>query len=402
MDKRKGPIDIRNYQNVRTRPRVEKAAESKTKQSKKKLRAGQIDYTFLTILIVIVCAGLIMLLSTSAPAANKKFGNSYHFFIRQLMFGGVGFVAMIIISRIDYRKYKKHTGAFMLLCVVLLVMVFIPKIGVEHNGSKRWINLIVTEFQPSELMKLAIAMFFAAQIELKKYDLKTFNGLCFYFFWIGVTAVLLLLETHLSGTIIICGVAVVIMIVGGMSMKIVAGGAAVVGPLGLLLVLTDPVRKARLLSFLNPFADVKNTGYQVVQGLYAIGSGGLFGLGLGQSVQKYTYLPEPYNDFIFAIICEELGFFGALLVIGLFAMLIIRGVRIALNAPDVFGMLTVVGIMAQVGIQTIFNIAVVTSSIPNTGVTLPFFSYGGTALMVLLAEMGIVLNISRYSERKLN
>lgn len=396
MDKRK----VKRSGAVTRKPKTGERTGLKKKSEEKKRKIGQIDYTFLTIIIIIVCTGLIMLLSASAPAANRKFGNSYHFFLKQLMFACIGFAAMIFISRIDYRRYKKYTGKLMILCIVLLIMVFLPVIGVEHNGSRRWINLIVTEFQPSELMKVAIAMFFAAEIESKRHDMSNIKGLGFYLFWIGVTAVLLMLETHLSGTIIICGIAVVVMIVGGLNMKWVAGGGAVVVPLGFLYVMTDNVRRARLLNFTNPFADTKLTGYQVVQGLYAIGSGGLFGLGLGQSVQKYTYLPEPYNDFIFAIICEELGFVGAVFIIALFAVLIFRGIKIALNAPDVFGMLTVVGIMAQIGIQAMLNIAVVTSSIPNTGVTLPFFSSGGTALMVLLAEMGIVLNISKHSKGK--
>lgn len=378
------------------------ARNSQRKVNKEKLvsvRASVMDYTFLTILIVIVCTGLIMLLSASAPAANKKFGNSYHFFVRQLIYAVAGFVAMIAISRYDYRKYKKHVGKFMLICTVLLALVFVPGIGVEHNGSRRWLNLLVIELQPSEFMKLAIAMFFAVHIEKGSRDLKTMKGLSFYFGWIGVVALLMMLETHLSGTIVICGIACVVLIVGGMNLKILTAGVVGAGAAGTLFVLTDAVRRARLISFLDPFADVRNSGYQVVQGLYAIGSGGLFGLGLGQSVQKYTYIPEPYNDFIFAVICEELGFFGAILVIGLFVALIMRGIKIALNAPDKFGMLVVVGIISQIAIQTVLNIAVVTSSIPNTGVTLPFFSSGGTALMVLLAEMGIVLSVSRYSAK---
>lgn len=357
------------------------------------------DYTFLTILIVIVCAGLIMLLSASAPAANKKFGNSYHFFVRQLIYAVVGFVAMLVVSRIDYREYKKYAGKFMLVCTILLALVFVPKIGVSHNGSRRWLNLIVFELQPSELMKLAIALFFAAHVDAARRDLKTIRGLSFYLGWIAVVGLLMMLETHLSGTIVICGIACVILIVGGMNLKFLVGAAAVVVPAGVIFLLTDSVRMSRVISFMNPFEDIRGSGYQVVQGLYAIGSGGLFGTGLGQSVQKYTYLPEPYNDFIFAVICEELGFFGAMLVIGLFVVLIFRGIKIALDAPDKFGMLTVVGIMAQIAIQTVLNIAVVTSSIPNTGITLPFFSYGGTAIMVLLAEMGIVLNVSRYSAK---
>ncbi len=378
-----------------------KPHKSKIHNISEGMKTRPMDYTFLTILIVIVCAGLIMLLSSSAPAANKKFGNSYHFFIRQLIFTAAGFVGMIITARIDYHVWKKHVGKFMLFCTVLLGLVFVPKIGVEHNGSHRWINLIVFELQPSELMKLAIAMFFAAHIEAGKKDLTKWKGLKFFFGWMVVVAGLMLAETHLSGTIVLMGIAAVVLLVGGMSWKFLGlgalGGAAGVG----LLLLISPERMARFMSFLNPFADVKGEGWQVVQGLYAIGSGGLFGMGLGQSVQKYSYIPEPYNDFIFAIICEELGFFGAMLVMVLFAALILRGIKIALNAPDTFGMLTAIGITAQIGIQAILNIAVVTSTVPNTGVTLPFFSYGGTAMLVLLAEMGIMLSISRYSKNDL-
>lgn len=364
-----------------------------------KRKRAEMDYTFLTLVIVMVCVGMIMLLSASAPTGNTKFGNSYYFFLKQLQFVVVGFIAMIIISRIDYRMYKPHTRLFMIICLVLLAMVFIPKIGVEHNGSRRWLNLYFTELQPSELMKLAIVMFFAAMIEDRKYEIQKFRGMLPFFCWIGVTAILLLMETHLSATIIICGMAVIVMIVGGANIKFFIGAALAGAPVGFLLVRMDPVRWERVTSFLNPFADTQDTGYQVVQGLYAIGSGGIFGRGLAQSVQKYTYLPEPYNDFIFAIICEELGLIGAALIIGLFIALIMRGIKIAMDAPDTFGSLIVVGIMAQIAIQTIFNIAVVTSSIPNTGISLPFFSYGGTAIMILLAEMGIVLSVSRYSRR---
>ncbi len=369
------------------------------KEKKQSVRMGGMDYTFFTILIIIVCAGLIMLLSASAPAANKKFGNSYHFFIRQLMYAVAGFVLMILISRWDFRRYKKYVGLFMLVCTVLLVLVFVPGIGVSHNGSRRWLDLIIFELQPSEFMKLAIAMFFASHIESGHRDLQTMKGLSFYAGWIVVVAALMMLETHLSGTIVICGIACVVLIVGGMNLKILGAGGILAVAAGSLFVFTDAERWARVISFLDPFADIKGEGWQVVQGLYAIGSGGFFGLGLGQSVQKYSYIPEPYNDFIFAVICEELGFVGAMLIIGLFAALIIRGIKIALNAPDKFAMLTVVGIITQVAIQTALNIAVVTSSIPNTGVTLPFFSSGGTALLVLLAEMGVVLNISRYSAK---
>ena len=250
-------------------------------------------------------------------------------------------------------------------------------------------------------MKPVIAMYFATQIEQGKNDLRTLKGNMPYLGWIAVITALMLAEPHLSGAIIIAGIGMVLLVAGGMPVKpIIAGiipvGAAVVGG----VYLWSPVRWNRIVSFLHPFQDVQNTGYQVVQGLYAIGSGRIFGLGLGQSVQKYTYLPEPYNDFIFAIVCEELGLVGAVIVIALFALLIMRALRIALNAPDTYSMLVGIGITAQIAIQTTLNIAVATSSVPNTGVSLPFFSYGGTSVMTLLLEMGVLLNISRYSNKR--
>lgn len=363
----------------------------------------ELDFTFLTIVIITVCVGMIMLLSSSTPDAMVHHnGDPYYFFKKQLVFAVGGFIAMLVISRIDYRRYKPLAGAMMLVCTVLLAMVFLPKIGVSHSGSRRWINLGFTELQPSELMKPVIGIFFAKLIDEKRYDLTKLKGMLPFFFWIGVVALLLLLETHLSGTIIICCIAAMVMLVGGASLKLFAGAGAVAIPAVILFAITDPVRSKRIFSFFDPFADKMNTGYQVVQGLYAIGSGGLFGLGLGQSVQKYTYVPEPYNDFIFSIICEELGLVGAGLIIALFMVMILRGVKIAVSAPDTFGTLTVTAIITQVAIQVIFNIGVVTASLPNTGVTLPFFSYGGTALLVLMAEMGVVLNISRYGKKHKN
>ena len=309
---------------------------------------------------------------------------------------------MIIFANIDYKRYKPYVNFFYIICVVLLACVFLPVIGVSLNGSRRWINLGFMNFQPSELAKLAVAMFYALMIEEKRYNLKDLKGLGMSALWVGIIAVLMLCETHLSGTIVICSIAFCLMIIGGANLKIVtlAGGAVCAAGYGLLQL--DPVRWARVISFLNPFADRQGTGYQTIQSLYAIGSGGIFGKGLGQSVQKFSYLPEPYNDFIFAIVCEELGLLGAGFIILLFAGLIWRGIKIALEAPDKFGFLMVVGIMTQVAVQTILNIAVATSSIPNTGVSLPFFSYGGTAIMILLAQMGIVLGVSRYSTKNIS
>ncbi len=363
--------------------------------------AKEMDYTFLLLVGVLVVFGLIMLLSASTPTANVKFGRSYHFFLKQLFFVILGGGFMLAFMLIDYRKLKPYARLFMLICIVLLTLVFLPGIGVSHNGSKRWINLIFMELQPSELMKIAIAMFFAAMIEDKKYEINRLNGLAKYLAWIVIVAGLLLAETHLSGTIVICGIALCVLMVGGANSGLIIGGGAAAGAglIGIVAAL-DPVRLARLTSFFNPFTDMQESGYQTAQAIYAIGSGGIFGKGLGESVQKFSYLPEPYNDFIFAVVCEELGLIGAIFLIGLFITLVLRGLKIAMESDDVFGTLLVTGIMAQIAIQTIFNIGVATASVPNTGVSLPFFSYGGTAIMILLAEMGVVLSVSRYSSKK--
>lgn len=361
-------------------------------------KAGDMDYTFLLLVGVLAAFGLIMLLSASTSTANMKFGTSYYFFVRQLLYVVIGAVAMLVLSRIDYRKIKPFAKLFMVVCIVLLGCVFLPGIGVSHNGSHRWINLGVTEIQPSEFTKLAVAVFYASVIEDRIYNLKDLKDLARSCIWIGIVVVLMMCETHLSGTIVLCGIAGCVLLIGGAKIDwklLVFGGGSLVG-LGWAYLSQNPERMARVTSFRNPFADRLGDGYQVIQSLYAIGSGGIFGKGLGQSVQKF-YIPEPYNDFIFAIVCEELGLIGAAFIIVLFIGLVARGIKIAMGAPDTFGSLMVSGIMAQVAIQTVLNIAVATSSVPNTGVSLPFFSYGGTAVMILLAEMGIVLSVSRYS-----
>ncbi|MCX7715658.1 MAG: putative lipid II flippase FtsW [Clostridia bacterium] len=372
---------------------------TKSKSKEKRATYRDMDYTFLLIIVIMVCFGLIMVLSASTPAANAKVGNSYQFFNKQLVSVCIGLAAMFTISRFDYRIWKKYTKLFMIICTILLILVLIPGIGMLFNGSRRWIQLPGFQLQPSEFMKLAIGMYFAAMIEKGGGKITKVRGMMPYFAWIGVVALLMMMETHLSGTLVIVGIAIVVMIVGGAPFWFFALMSAP-GALGVFaLAMLSPNKRARMISFLNPFQDIKNTGWQVVQSLYAIGSGGIFGLGLGQSRQKYTYLPEPYNDFIFSVICEELGLLGAILVIALFMGFIIRGIKIAMEAPDTFGSLMVVGIVAQVAIQAILNIAVATSSIPNTGISLPFFSYGGTAIVILLAEMGLVLSVSRYGRK---
>lgn len=381
-----------------------KKTSQRTKQSTvknvKPTRMGDIDYTFLFIVILLLSFGLVMLLSASAPAGNTLHNNSYWFFNKQLLCALLGIFAMFVISKIDYERYKKFVPAMMLSCVIMLVLVLVPGVGVKLNGSRRWLDTPFLQLQPSEFMKPVIAMFFAKLIDTGMYNMKKLKGNMPFVLSLGVVVFLMLCETHLSGAIVIAGIGICVMIASGTPIKPVIITMLIVVPIGLVAIkLFSDVRWARITSFIHPFEDIRDESYQVAQGLYAIGSGGIFGLGLGRSVQKYSYLPEPYNDFIFAIVCEELGLVGAAVVIILFAALVVRAVKIALNAPDTYSTLIAVGISAQLAIQTLLNIAVATSSVPNTGVALPFFSYGGTAIITILCEMGILLNISRRSIR---
>ncbi len=386
-------------QATKKKQQTDKAAARRLRENARRM-TGDIDYTFLCLVVLLLSIGLVMLLSASSPAGSSDFGDPYYFFKRQMVFTAIGVVGMWFVSRINFDRYKPFVPLMMRVCVILLILVAIPFIGKSFNGARRWLPIPGIQIQPSEFMKPIIAMYFALLISQGKYDLKKLEGNIPFFAWIVLIVILMLLEPHLSGAIIIAGIGVTLMVAGGTPIKPIAIAALPVGAIGTLGVyLLSPVRWNRIISFLKPFGDVQNTSYQVVQGLYAIGSGGIFGRGLGQSIQKYGYLPEPYNDYIFAIVCEELGLIGAAVVILLFAMLIVRAVRIAMNAPDTYSTLVAVGIAAQLAIQTTMNIAVATSSMPNTGVSLPFFSYGGTAIMTLLLEMGVLLNISRYSAR---
>ena len=377
--------------------KLNRNADRKVKPPQR-IEAGDMDYTFLFIVILLLFFGLVMLLSASAPSGNTIYGDSYYFFKKQVIGAAIGLIGMFVISKVNYNVYKAFAKPMMIICTILLVFVLIPGIGVKLNGSRRWLNTPFLQLQPSEFMKPVIAMYFAKLIDSGKYDLKKLGGNLPYIGWLIVVLGLMLMETHLSGAIVIAGIGITVMIAGGTPIKPILIGLLVIIPVGIIAVhAISAVRWARVTSFLDPFRDIRNQSYQVAQGLYAIGSGGFFGLGLGQSVQKYSYLPEPYNDFIFAIVCEELGLVGAIVVILLFAALIMRAIKIAMNAPDTYSSIVALGISAHLAIQTVLNIAVATSSVPNTGVSLPFFSYGGTAILTLLMEMGVLLNISRYS-----
>ncbi len=307
---------------------------------------------------------------------------------------------MGIISKIDYRFYKKLYKSAYILSIVLLVAVLI--FGKTINDSKRWIYFGETlSFQPSELVKFCMIIFFAGLLTKDREELKYFfKGWIKHLLWLIPIVVLLLLEPHMSVTMVIVGTVIIMMILAGCKLwQMAIPGIAIGVPTLIAMIVSEPYRRARLVTFLDPWKDPTGNGWQVIQSLYAIGSGGLFGTGLGQSKQKYLYLPEPHNDFIFSVIAEELGFVGCAFVIILFAIFIWRGILVAMKAPDMFGSLVAVGITALVAIQVVINIAVVTSSMPATGMPLPFFSYGGTALFIMLCGVGILLNISRAGRR---
>ena len=375
-----------------------KKAKKKINWFPKKGEAGGIDPVFLILVFCLLGFGLIMVASASYVSALHKEGDSYYYIKRQLIFAAIGVIAMLFITRFDYSVFRRYIPHFFIISVLLLVLVLIPGIGIKAGSARRWLGVGGFTFQPSELAKLAIIMLFSSYIAANYKRMKEFKvGMLYPVAALAVVCLLVAVETHVSGAVLIFAVGAILIYVGGVNWKYFfgiggAGAAALAGFAWLL-----PYARTRIITMMNPEADPTGSGFQTMQSLYAIGSGGLLGLGLGQSRQKYLYIPEPQNDYIFSIVCEELGFIGALMVIVLFLLLIWRGFVIAYHARDKFGSLMVIGIVSRVAVQTILNIGVVTNSIPPTGISLPFFSYGGTALVVLLAEMGIVLAVSRYS-----
>ena len=360
-----------------------------------------LDVPFLAILLLLLCYGLIMLYSAGYAVALYRRGDAYTYIRPQLLFAALGVVAMYAASLVDYHIWHKLAWPLLGISLVLLVVVlFMP----EYNGCKRWIVLPgLGTLQPSEIAKFSVVLVFSHIISLNHDRMKSFSaGVLPFGLVLGAVAVLMLLEPHLSGTLLILGIGAVLMFVGGTGLKWFGLAAALgVGAVAAAVVfLPDlvPYAADRLASWQDPFADPLGEGHQTIQSLYAIASGGVMGLGLGNSRQKYLYVPEPQNDFIFSILCEELGFVGAAAVIVLFLALFLRGMTLAVRARDKFGALLVVGFVTQVILQAVLNIAVVTNTIPNTGISLPFFSSGGTSLLMLLGEMGIVLSVSRQAD----
>ena len=363
-------------------------------------KQGSMNMLLFNVILILLCFGLIMCFSASAPSGQERYNDSYYFFKKQLYMAIAGFIAMLVMSKIDYHLLRKHLLPIIVVTFILLGLVFLFP---PQKGGRRWITLMGFSFQPSELAKLTSIIWFASRLSRQKWHkaknvkefFKTFlTDYLGYIIIIGIFAILLMLEPHFSCTLLIGGTLVIMLFVAGSNIghSLMLGGAAL--PVVILLAFQG-YRGDRLASFIDPFSDPRGEGYQIIQSLYAVGSGGLFGLGLGQSRQKFLWLPEPYNDFIFAVICEELGFIGALAVIVLFAILIWRGFYISKYAPDKFGSFLALGITTLMALQVLINIAVVTKVIPVTGMQLPLFSSGGTAIFFTLVELGILLNISR-------
>ena len=380
----------------RIQRRKEKEAESR------ELAKGPIDLPFCLLVLLLTAIGLVLLLSASFPSAYYETDGQdpMHYFVRQGVFAAMGIAAMFLIGRINYQRFRGAAKLMLYLAIILLVLVIIPgnPIAVTRNNATRWIGVgELFTFQPSEIAKMAVVLYFSDSISRKKDKMHTTRyGIAPYLLIMGVIAVLMMLEPHLSGTVLILGTGAVLMLVGGINWAWVI--AAVGGAGGVLFLMMSGIiqyGQSRIAMWQNPFIDPRGDGYQLSQSLIAIGSGGLLGVGLGKSRQKFLYLPEEHNDFIFAIICEELGLIGATIIMLLFAALILRGYWIALHTRDRFGSLLVVGVTTLIAMQTFLNIGVVTGLLPTTGISLPFFSYGGTALSIQLAEMGIVLSVSR-------
>ena len=364
-----------------------------------KPRRQSMDAGFFTLALILLAMGVVMVLSSSYARAyydpgSITGGNGAYYFLRQLIFALLGVGAMLLASRLPMSFYRRYTFHFLGLTLVLLMLV--PIIGVKANGSRRWLGVGGLTLQPSELAKLAVILSFSLLICRFQGKMRSFRyGILPFLTILGIMIGLLILEPHFSASIILIAIGGVMMFLGGVGLGwFIAALGGVTAALAVLLTFF-PYASSRISTWRDPFSDPSDRGYQIVQSLYSIGSGGLSGLGLGGSRQKFLYLPEEHNDFIFSVACEELGFIGAALILVLFALLILRGYWIALHQRDRFNFLTCAGISTLLAIQVFLNVAVVTNLVPCTGISLPLFSYGGTALLIQLFEMGIILSASR-------
>lgn len=365
------------------------------------IQQGKLDITFLSFVLILLTIGLVMLFSSSYAYSYEYYGTSYRFIIRQSAFAVAGVAVMFIFSKIDYHFWRRFCWLIYGITLALLVFLLVYHPMVSGTSVKRWFVVGPINFQPSELAKFSIVLLFSNLIAANQSQMKTFKFISILIAILGITCALVFAEPHISATLLIGIIGIVLMIIGGLQMRYITIGLALVAGGGLIGYLTGIIGYAndKIKFWLDPWSDPRGGGFQIIQSLLAIGSGGILGRGIGQSRQKYLWVPEPHNDFIFSIVCEELGLIGAIVIVLLFALLVWRGFNIGMRAADKFGSLLSIGLTFQVGLQAMLNIWVVTNTIPNTGISLPFFSYGGTSLMLLLAEMGIVLSVSRGANK---
>lgn len=369
---------------------------------------GGFDVTFFAAVLALMTIGLVMLFSASYPYAYQKYnGDSYYFFKRQLIFAVLGVIVMIVVSKINYKWVKIIEKPLFVVTIFLLVLVLFYHVNLEDRSEdfKRWIPLGPITLQPSDIAKFSLVLTLSAYIgKYRKYMQRLTYGVLFPGLIIGLFCVLIYLENHLSCTVLMFMIGITLMFCGGTRWQWFVGGLCVVGAVAFVIIKNPDVLPSyqadRIRAWTDKTFQPLGLRWQTNNSLYAIGSGGFFGVGLGNSKQKYLYVSEPQNDFIFSIVCEELGFLGAIVILALFALLFWRGIKIAQRCDDKYAALVVIGIVSQVAIQTLFNVLVVTDTFPNTGIALPFFSYGGTALLMLCFEMGVVLSVSRKVNTK--
>ncbi|MCI2062267.1 MAG: putative lipid II flippase FtsW [Eubacteriaceae bacterium] len=385
----------------RTTAKTEKKArpaKRRTRYRFKKTDLGSGDFFLVILMYILVIFGVVMVFSSSYYSAINAGGTPYTYLIKDLFFAVTGTGLFLLMALIDYNELRKAAKIFMIIALLLLVAVLTP-LGVTIQGAQRWISLGFTTIMPGEIAKICVVIFVAYYLSAKPGRVNSLkDGIIPMLLLAGLVGGLIMKQPNMSTAITIVVIIIMMMFVDGLYWRYLGGlvGLGIVGSLMLIFMSGSEYRLNRVVSFTDPFAQMSGNGYQVVQSLFALGSGGMFGVGLGNSIQKSLYLPEPQNDFILAIIGEELGYIGIIILMIVYILLIWRGILIAMHAPDRFGMLLAAGITLMIGIQVMMNIAVVTSSMPPTGVTLPFVSYGGNALWLFMGSAGILLNISRH------
>lgn len=358
------------------------------------------DYVIVSAILALLTIGVVMVYSASAAFAYHKYGDAFYFAKRQLLFAALGVFMMFFIANINPRQFYRVAFPFVVVCFVLLVVVLIPGVGILRNGAQSWLGIGAFSIQPSEFMKLAMILFLSRMLSQPGFKITHFSrGLLPCLAFLAVAFGLIMLQPDLGTGTVFVGTGIILIFVSGARIKhlMVFAALGLSGFIG--LVMAAPYRIQRIIAFLNPWQDPKGAGYHLIQSLYAIGPGGLLGLGLGMSRQKHLYLPEPHTDFIFSILAEELGFLGSAMVIFLFSILVWRGIRVAIYSKNTFSNLVAVGITTMIMIQAVINIGVVSGAFPVTGITLPFLSYGGSSLTLTLAAVGILLNLSRFTKR---